>query len=56
VDLAPDGTMYGFELLNANEQLQAGDDGALVVVTEALGERREGPAHVMTKRSRQTWV
>lgn len=41
VDLAPDGTVYGFELLNANEQLQAGDDGVLVVVNEAIGERRE---------------
>ena len=41
VDLAPDGTVYGFELLNANEQLQASDNGALVVVNEALGERRE---------------
>ena len=27
VDLAPDGTVYGIELLNANEQLRAGDDG-----------------------------
>ena len=43
VDLAPDGTVYGFELLNANEQLQASDDGTLVVVNEALGERREVP-------------
>ena len=41
VDLAPDGTVYGFELLNANAQLQASDDGALIVVNEALGERRE---------------
>jgi uncharacterized protein YuzE len=43
VDLAPDGTVYGIELLNANEQLQGADDGALVVVNEALGERREIP-------------
>jgi len=41
VDLSPDGTVYGVELLNANEQLQAGDDGTLVVVNEALGARRE---------------
>lgn len=41
VDVAPDGTVYGIELLNANEQLQAGDDGTLVIVNEALGERRE---------------
>ena len=43
VDLAPDGTVYGIELLNANEQLRASDDGRLVVVNEALGERREVP-------------
>jgi uncharacterized protein YuzE len=43
VDVAPDGTVYGIELLNANEQLRAGDDGILVVVNEALGDRREVP-------------
>lgn len=32
VDLAPDGTLYGIELLNANEQLSASDSGRLVVV------------------------
>jgi uncharacterized protein YuzE len=41
VDISPDGTAYGFELLNANDQLQASDDGALVVINEAIGERRE---------------
>jgi uncharacterized protein YuzE len=41
IDVAPDGTVYGVELLNANEQLQASDDGALVVVNEAIGERTE---------------
>ncbi len=43
VDIAPDGTVYGSELLNANEQLRGGDGGRLVVVNEALGERREIP-------------
>ena len=43
VDLAPDGTVYGIELLNANEQLRASDDGTLVIINEALGERREIP-------------
>jgi uncharacterized protein YuzE len=43
VDIAPDGTVYGIELLNANEQLRSGDDGTLVVVNEAIGERREIP-------------
>jgi uncharacterized protein YuzE len=41
VDVAPDGTVYGVELLNANEQLQAGDAGKLVVINEAVGDRQE---------------
>jgi uncharacterized protein YuzE len=41
VDIAPDGTVYGIELLNANEQLRAEDTGKLVVVNQALGEERE---------------
>jgi uncharacterized protein YuzE len=40
VDFAPDGTVYGIELLNANEQLRSGDDGRIVVVDEAKGEER----------------
>ena len=38
IDIAPDGTVYGIELLNANEQL-AEDHGALIVESEGL--RRE---------------
>ena len=38
--MAPDGTVYGIELLNANEQL-AEDHGALIVESE--GHRREIP-------------
>jgi len=41
IDMAPDGTIYGIELLNANEQLLAQDRGALIVVNESLGERKE---------------
>ena len=43
VDLAPDGTIYGIELLNANEQLRRGDAGKLLVINEATGERTELP-------------
>ena len=42
VDIAPDGTVYGIELLNANEQLGAADDGLLVIVNQALGEQHDG--------------
>ena len=38
VDVAPDGTVYGIELLNANEQL-AEDHGNLIL--ETSGNHRE---------------
>jgi uncharacterized protein YuzE len=46
VDMAPDGTVYGIELLNANEQLQHEDKGRLLVINEATGEQRELPLSV----------
>ncbi len=41
VDMAPDGTVYGIELLNANEQLQREDAGRFLVVNEATGQQAE---------------
>ena len=41
VDMAPDGMIYGIELLNANEQLWREDTGRLLVINEATGERAE---------------
>ncbi len=41
VDLAPDGTIYGIELLNANEQLAGEDGGVLVVIDEVRGKLAE---------------
>jgi len=41
VDIAPDGTIFGIELLNANDQLLGADGGVLEVINEALGDRRE---------------
>ncbi|MEW6086830.1 MAG: DUF2283 domain-containing protein [bacterium] len=41
IDLAPDGTIYGIELLNANEQLRREDKGKLLVVNESTGEETE---------------
>lgn len=46
VDVAPDGTIYGIELLNANEQLRREDTGRLLVINEATGERVELPLAV----------
>lgn len=43
VDIAPDGTIYGIELLNANEQMGREDAGELIVVNEATGKRAEVP-------------
>lgn len=43
VDIAPDGTVYGIELLNANFQLGSEDQGKLIVINEALGNRQEIP-------------
>lgn len=41
VDVAPDGTVYGIELLNANEHLRKEDDGKLLVINEETGDRVE---------------
>ena len=43
VDIAPDGTVFGIEMLNANEQLKGGDGGNLVVLNEALAQRQDIP-------------
>ena len=43
VDLSPDGTLYGIELLNANTQLRASDGGRFVLVDEVAGSRIEVP-------------
>ncbi len=41
IDIAPDGTVYGIELLNANEQLNAQDKGKLIVENEDSGKLQE---------------
>ncbi|MGA2224953.1 MAG: DUF2283 domain-containing protein [Syntrophobacteraceae bacterium] len=46
VDMTPDGTIYGIELLNANAQLQRGDMGKLLVANEATGEQIEVPLSI----------
>jgi uncharacterized protein YuzE len=43
IDLAPDGTVYGIELLNANEQLLRGDKGKFVIINEATGQQVDVP-------------
>ncbi|HUF56659.1 MAG TPA: DUF2283 domain-containing protein [Thermohalobaculum sp.] len=41
VDIDATGTVCGIELLNADEQLTAGDDGKLVFVNDLSGEQGE---------------
>lgn len=41
VDVAPNGTVYGIELLNANRQLFTQDQGKLIIENEAQGGRQE---------------
>ena len=43
VDIAPDGTIYGFELLNANELLRSENSGKLLLINEATNEHTELP-------------
>jgi uncharacterized protein YuzE len=40
VDIAPDGTVFGIELLNANEQLAGSDGGRIVYIDPVSGEER----------------
>lgn len=39
IDISPDGTVYGIELLNANEQLASEDKAKLIL--EVSGTKRE---------------
>ncbi|MBU1262277.1 DUF2283 domain-containing protein [bacterium] len=41
VDMASDGTIYGIELLNANDQLRREDGGNLIVINEVTGKQVE---------------
>ena len=41
IDVAPNGTVYGIELLNANEQLSREDEGKVLLINEATGEKAE---------------
>jgi uncharacterized protein YuzE len=41
VDVAPDGTIYGIELLNANEQLAGLMPGKMVLENEETGKTAE---------------
>lgn len=41
IDLAPDGTVYGIEFLNAKEQLFTRDQGKFILSDEARGKLQE---------------
>ncbi len=40
IDIAPDGRVYGIELLNANAQLGGEDNGNLVIRNEAAAKEQ----------------
>ncbi len=40
IDIAPDGALYGIELLDANEQLKVNEEASLTYINEALGEEQ----------------
>lgn len=46
IDLAPDGTIYGIELLNANEQLKSDDGSQFKIINEANGEEMSIPISI----------
>jgi len=41
IDMASDGTIYGIELLNANDQIHRQDKGKLLLINETTGEKAE---------------
>ncbi len=49
IDLTPDGTIYGIELLNANEQIYKQDEGKFLLINEVTGERTEIPLSPVNK-------
>jgi len=51
IDLAPDGTVYGIELLNANDQMLRDDTGEFAVINEQTGEKTRFPLSKKTKKS-----
>ncbi|MFN3467543.1 MAG: DUF2283 domain-containing protein [Candidatus Brocadiales bacterium] len=50
VDMAPDGTIYGIELLNTNEQLRKENGGKILVINEATGEQTEIPLAIKSQK------
>lgn len=56
IDIASDGTIYGIELLNANDQLRREDSDRLLVVNEATGEETELPLAVGGRPGRDAFL
>ena len=46
VDIAADGSIYGIELLNANEQMHREEEGKLLIINEATGKKVNIPLPV----------
>lgn len=52
IDLAPDGTVYGIELLNANDQMQRDDTGEFRLLNEETGEETKFALKVKAARKK----
>jgi hypothetical protein len=44
--MAPDGSIYGMELLNANEQLNREKMDRILIINEATGEQIDVPLSI----------
>jgi len=53
IDLAPDGTVYGIELLNANNQMQRDDTGEFALINEETGEETKFALKVKTAKKKR---
>lgn len=51
IDLAPDGTVYGIELLNANDQMQRDDSGVFAVINSQTGEETHFPLQKKARKA-----
>lgn len=46
IDMTPDGTIYGIELLNANEQLKSAELNKFEIINELNGKKVDIPINI----------
>ena len=55
IDISADGTVYGIELLNANQQLQNKQSPHLLFINEATGEENQMNLHNMASEPQEVY-